>query len=206
MQIKKRIDDEACFHFFRRFAHERGNLFGVLALFRTLCGIQNEQRDARGKIAGIDHIHVFKLRRSGAGVLVAAGKITADIKMDHRVVIFPAFFEKCRVIAHVHGSRAAHALAGAHVVENLLRRDVHAVATILPALFNVQRRNADIILFDELRRQVACAVRRYFNPHCRILLSAFDSFYGVYVVSVYNSPRFFSRFRTVSGMIFPSLS
>ena len=143
---------------------------------------------------------------AGAGVLVTAGKITADIKMDHRVVIFPAFFEKCRVIVHVHGSRAAHALAGAHVVENLLRRDIHAVATILPALFNVQRRNADIILFDELRRQVACAVRRYFNPHCRILLSAFDSFYGVYVVSVYNSPRFFSRFRTVSGMIFPSLS
>lgn len=136
----------------------------------TLCGIQNEQRDACGKISGIDHIHVFKLRRSGAGVLVAAGKITADIKMDHRVVIFPAFFEKCRVIAHVHGSSAAHALAGAHVVENLLRRDVYAVATILPALFNVQRRNADIIRFDKLRRQIAVL-----SAEILILIAEFSS-------------------------------
>ena len=103
-------------------------------------------------------MHIFTLGRRGTGVLVAARHLAADVEVDHRVVFLPPSGKTLEVVSRIDGGRAAHAVPRADVIENILRRDVHAVAVIFPFPFNVKRHDADVEFFAQRRGKIAGTV------------------------------------------------
>ena len=115
--------------------------------------------DAGGEVARVHgEDPAGEVLRGDARVLVAAGHVAGDREVDHGVVIFELGFEKRNVIRHIHRCRAAELAGLAEALIQKLRADVDAVAKGLVVRHDVERRDADVVGFEQLGREIAGAV------------------------------------------------
>ena len=85
--------------------------------------------------------------------------------MDHGVIFGARRAEIRIIVRHVHRRGLAELARGLRVGVELLRTHIDAVAQRLVAAYDVQRRDADVIARDQLRREIAGAVGRNFDLH-----------------------------------------
>ena len=118
-----------------------------------------EVRSGR-EVARVHGVDIRKLPRRDAGVLIAAGHIARDREVDHGVIFGARRAEICIIVRHVHRRGLAELARGLRVGVELLRTHIDAVAQRLVAAHDVQRRDADVVARDQLRREIAGAVSR----------------------------------------------
>ena len=121
--------------------------------------------DAGREVARVHGVDVRKLLGCDAGVLVAAGHVARDREVDHGVIFLPALGEVRQIVRYVHRCGLAELARGLRVGVELLRTHVDAVAQRFLPANDVQRRDADVVARDQLRREVAGAVGRNFDLH-----------------------------------------
>lgn len=132
---------------------------------RQLRAVEHQEPLARGQVPGIHHIYVADVRRRHAGVLIRAGKVAADAEVHDAVPLLVPGPELPDIVEHVDGAGPGQLAAGVHIVINGLRRDLHAVMPHLIAAVHRQGRDGNVVPFDQLRRQVAGAVRNDLYLH-----------------------------------------
>ena len=145
-------------------------LGGQLALLGQLRRLQHQQSDAGGEIAGVHGVDIAHLRRRDAGVLIAGGHLAGDVEVHHRVGALQLLAEELHIVVHRHRRRGAHAAALLYMGVDLVGGDVHAIHQGFAVPDDVQGRDADVIVRDQLGGQVAGAVCGNFYIHMYLFL------------------------------------
>ena len=144
------LNEEACLHLRRKRAHALGDLAAGKPLRGELCRRHDQKSLPAAQVFRIDHIDIVELLRGKAGVLIAAGEIRADGDLHHRVVFLRIAREHFAVFVLADCRRAAKAPAAVHMGKNIRRRDVHTVLKFFSVLDDAQRRNGNIVAFEQL--------------------------------------------------------
>ena len=118
---------------------------------------------AGGEIAAVDGIDVAQLPGCQAGVLVADRKIAGDIDVNDRIARVEIGLEEIRILAHVNGRGLRQNAGFVHKGEDLLRCDVDAVVMEVVTQGDTQGDCGNIVLFIELRREIAGGVAGDFD-------------------------------------------
>ena len=165
LEILQRVDHEADIELLALFLQRRCDVGRVHALLGHLGRVEHQVADAGREVARVHGVDVRKLLRRDAGVLVAGGHVARDREVDHGVIFLPARGEVRQIVRHVHRRGLAELARRLCIFVELLRVHVDAVTQGLLAADDVQRRNADVVALDQLRREIARAVGRNFDLH-----------------------------------------
>ena len=130
-----------------------------------LHGLQHHQALAGGEILGVDAADIVKFPGGETGVLVAGGKAGADADVDNAVIAVRILGKGILVEAHAAGCGGAQAAAGSHMGENIGRGDGDTVVEFLLVFHNDEGDQGNVMLLQQLRRQVTGAVGNYFDVH-----------------------------------------
>ena len=112
-----------------------------------------------GEIAGVHHEDTpGEILRRHAGILMAGGKVGADVDVDHRVAIRKKPGKHILIVAHIVGSGGAESAPGGHMSIDVCRRDIHAVAIGLIPHICIERDDLHSMGVDIVPIQIAGAV------------------------------------------------
>ena len=151
----------------RKLASTFGDLDTGNALLRKLCRRDDKKPLPGAQILRIHHKDVVELLRGKARILVAAGKIRADVDLHDLVVFLCVAREHLRILELADRRRAAKLPAAVHMGENVRGRDIHAVVKLFSVLDDAQRRDGNVVTLKKLGRQIARAVRNDLHSHRR---------------------------------------
>lgn len=82
---------------------------------------------AAGEVSGVNHINVGEILCRNTGVLVAGGKIGADVDMNNGITIPEQTGEHLLIIRHIVGSSRTEISACGHMVKDVLWGDIDSV-------------------------------------------------------------------------------
>ena len=111
-----------------------------------------------GKVPGVHYIDVLELRCRHVGILVAGGKVRADVDMDNGVAVLKQPGEHREIVIDVVGSGGAEVPSGGNMVKNVLRHNVYPIPEGFIPLHGVEREDFHPVRPEIVGIQVAGAV------------------------------------------------
>ena len=138
-----------------------------------LRGPEHHQAVAGGEIAAVHHIDVVELLSGQHRVLIAGGKLCADVDVDHRVIVPGVPGEDGLIARGVDRRRHRQAAALGHVGIDVLGLNVHAVVVVPAVHGHRQRHQLDLIPLALFPAQIAGGVGCDFDIHYKFQ-SPFD--------------------------------